>query len=244
MCLKVWTCCHIQQLKKCGKLSKCKLYFHKVCSESFNGIASSSLSDLKSWKSPQWVSFSTFLLCAIQLLIVSNCMSLLPLLPLVLMYFLLLNALFIFFQVPFASFPSAPVLLASTLSSPVTRRTCTACQTTLVMAMAGLCFAPGEALASPSFLASSAPWLLPFNQYPDPPAPSPDKRMALSAKPYGRKKTDWSHTLTTNKQTKTKKTCDRFIYPLITWLQFSICVLKIGVLMICYFENNRKKTRN
>lgn len=205
MCLKVSTCCHIHQLKKCGKLSKCKLYFQKVCSESFNGIACS-LSDLKSWKSPQWISFSTFLLCAILLLIVSDCMSLLPLLPLVLIYFLLLNALFIFFfQVPFASFPSAPVLLASTLSSPVTRRTCTACQTTLVMAMVGLCFAPGEALASPSFLAFSAPWLPPFNQYPDQPAPSPDRRMAPSAKPYGCKKTDWTHRLTTNKQTKKKK---------------------------------------
>lgn len=131
-------------------------------------------------------------------------MSLLPLLPLVLIYFLLLNALgfCFFFQVPFASFPSAPVLLASTLSSPVTRRTCTACRTTLVMVMAGLCFAPGEALASPSFLASSAPWLPPFNQYPDPPAPSPDRRMAPSAKPYGCKKTDWTHRLTTNKQKK------------------------------------------
>lgn len=182
---------------------------------------------LKAWKSPQWVSFSTFLLCAILLLIASGCVSLLPLLPLVLICFLLLNALFIFFfQVPFASFPSAPVLLASTLSSPVTRRTCTACRMTSVTAMAGLCFAPGEALASPSFLASSAPWPPPFNQYPDPPAPSPDRRMAPSAKPYGCKKTDWTHRLTTNKQ---KKTCDRFIYPLITWLQFSICVLKKSV---------------
>lgn len=34
-----------------------------------------------------------------------------------------------------------------------------------------------------------------------------------------------------------------FIYPFITWLQFFICVcLKMGVLMICYFENNRKKS--
>lgn len=105
------------------------------------------------------------------------------------------------FQEPSASYPCVPVLLASTSSFPVTHGTCTACLMTLAMATDGPCSVHGEALASPSLLASFAPWLPPFSQYPGPPAPSPDRRTALSAKAYGHKKTDCKHRWTTNKKT-------------------------------------------
>lgn len=86
------------------------------------------------------------------------------------------------FQAPSASSPCAPVLPALILNFPVTHGTCTASLTTLATATAGLCSAPGVASASPLFLASSAPWLPPFSQSTDPPAPSPDRRMAPFAK--------------------------------------------------------------
>lgn len=57
----------------------------------------------------------------------------------------LLQHLVVSLQEPSASSPSVPALPASTLSFPVTRDICTACLTTLATAMAGPCFAPGEA---------------------------------------------------------------------------------------------------
>ncbi|XP_032361278.1 transmembrane protein 178B isoform X1 [Etheostoma spectabile] len=83
---------------------------------------------------------------------------------------------------PSASSLSALALPVSTSSCPATRGTCTACRTTSAMATAGPCSAPGEALASPLSLASSAPWPRPSSPYPAPPVPSPDRRTAPSAK--------------------------------------------------------------
>ncbi len=104
--------------------------------------------------------------------------------------------LLLLFQEPSASSPSVPALLASILSSLVTHGTCMACLTTLATAMVGPCSAPGEVLASRSLLASSALWLPLFSRYPDPPAPSPGKRTALSAKAGSREKTNWTHRFT------------------------------------------------
>lgn len=147
------------------------------------------------------------------------------------------------FQEPSASSPSVPALLASTLSFPVTHDTYTACLMTSAMATAGPCSAPGEVSASPSSPASSAPWLPPFSPYPDPPAPSLDRRMALSAK-----KNNWTPKLTTNTQKNSSMSSSVHSSPVSPGYWFFLkcmCVcLKMGVLMICNCENNRKKLKN
>lgn len=151
-------------------------------------------------------------------------------------------------QEPSASFPSVPALLASILSFLVTHVTCTACLTTSATATAGPCSAPGVVSASPLLLASSAPWLPLSSRYPDPPAPSPDRRTAPSAKGGSCEKTNLQPT----KQQPTNRITAPCVHPsthlhflLVTDSFFFICVcLKMGVLMICYIENNRKKLKN
>lgn len=136
------------------------------------------------------------------------------------MYFLI-QYLVLSFQEPSASSPCVPVLLASTLSFPVTHRICTTCLMILAMATAGLCSAHGEALVSPSLLASSALWHRLFSHYADLPAPSPDRRMALSVKACTCEKNDF---LDDKKQTKKTFPClHSFTYILVKFFLF-LCV--------------------
>lgn len=139
----------------------------------------------------------------------------------ILMYFLI-QYLVLSFQVPSASSPCVPVLLASTLSFPVTHRIFTACLMILAMVTAGLCSAHGEALVSPSLLASFALWHHLFSHHADPTAPSQDRRMALSVKAWTYEK---NYFLDEKKQAKKTFPCLHWFTDILVTF-FYLCVFK------------------